>query len=279
MIFAKTIGLTKIKPVKMTKPDNIRFFYAKKLKFNFYIYLQKTSTMDKSKLSKLSKISKKLKAINLLGGKCKMCDESNIFKLSFHHINPNEKELTINKLKSSRWSLIEKELTKCELLCNNCHMEHHHPDSESRHKNNKKIYLEIKGIFNCEMCGYEKSKSALHFHHTGDKKFQISKLNREIRNIIDVENSIIDEINNCQILCSNCHSYIHSDVEFYKENMNEIIRRSKNIREISPKLDRELVKKMFYVDKIRRVDIAKKLNVTKGAITLIIQKLEDKEGI
>ena len=47
----------------------------------------------KRKSTNILRISKKIKSINLLGGKCKKCDENNIFKLCFHHKNENDKKI------------------------------------------------------------------------------------------------------------------------------------------------------------------------------------------
>ena len=40
----------------------------------------------------------KIKAINILGGKCETCGNNNIFHLEFHHIIPSEKEYKINNI-------------------------------------------------------------------------------------------------------------------------------------------------------------------------------------
>lgn len=69
--------------------------------------------------------AKKLKAIELLGGKCECCAEDRPWVLSFHHKDPNEKEFKINDIKESPWSVIKKEVLKCKLLCQNCHHEIH----------------------------------------------------------------------------------------------------------------------------------------------------------
>jgi hypothetical protein len=71
------------------------------------------------------KWAKKLKAIELLGGKCEDCDESRPWILSFHHKDPSEKEFEINDIKEQKWSVIKKEILKCKLLCSNCHHEIH----------------------------------------------------------------------------------------------------------------------------------------------------------
>ena len=224
--------------------------------------------MNKSIWAKINKYSKKMKAIHHLGGSCITCGENNHFKLSFHHID--DKEFGINLIKGHRWSKILKEINKCQLLCHNCHMEHHHLDIDSRHQKNKKFYLEIKGTISCERCGYDRSKSALEFHHTKNKLFKISSLNKELKNIGDVENFIIDEISKCEVLCTNCHIYHHSDVSFYEEYFDKIKYKCDNLREIN-KIDENLVISL-YRDGIRTVDISRRLNCRRESIYLIIKK-------
>jgi hypothetical protein len=93
--------------------------------------------------------AKKIRAINAKGDKCSICGENNIFKLTFHHLNSEEKEITINKLRNARWSAIEKEIEKCELLCFNCHSELHQKEDALDHRRAflKQKLLEYKNIF------------------------------------------------------------------------------------------------------------------------------------
>ena len=70
---------------------------------------------------------KKVEAVNLLGGKCSQCGYSKSYAaLSFHHIDPSEKEFTVSDM-FKRTSLVTvlREISKCVLLCANCHMEKH----------------------------------------------------------------------------------------------------------------------------------------------------------
>lgn len=74
---------------------------------------------------------KKYEYILKMGGKCSMCGyDKNLSALTFHHLNPEEKEFTITSRIFMRASKedIEKEIKKCVLLCQNCHHEIHHPD-------------------------------------------------------------------------------------------------------------------------------------------------------
>lgn len=69
--------------------------------------------------------------------------------------------------------------------------------------------IEYKGG-KCEICGYNKFQGALEFHHRDptQKDFQLSKakswtFNERVKN----------ELDKCQILCSNCHKELHNELD------------------------------------------------------------------
>lgn len=69
-------------------------------------------------------INRKLKAIELLGGKCVECGYDRYYgALHFHHKNPDTKRWDWSKLRLRSWEDIKDELSNCELLCANCHAE------------------------------------------------------------------------------------------------------------------------------------------------------------
>lgn len=59
--------------------------------------------------------------------KCSNCPEDHPACLTFHHINPEEKETEVDQAVASHWSKkrILKEIKKCIVLCSNCHNKHH----------------------------------------------------------------------------------------------------------------------------------------------------------
>ncbi len=68
----------------------------------------------------------KIKAIELLGGKCSRCElVDHPVVYDFHHRDPNKKEFDWGRLRRKKWTSIEKELSKCDLLCSPCHRKHH----------------------------------------------------------------------------------------------------------------------------------------------------------
>jgi len=82
-------------------------------------------------------------------------------------------------------------------VCNSCHV------SKRRKEREDKIYL-YKGD-KCVICGYSKSRRALHCHHKNptEKDFQISG------NWGLSWSKIQKELDKCILVCSNCHAEIH----------------------------------------------------------------------
>ena len=121
-------------------------------------------------------------------------------------------------------------------------------------------------------CGYDKCNDSLSFHHKSDKKFQISGCKS---NINKIKESIIDELNKCDVLCMNCHTELHSDLKFFNKYFSEIKEKSENFRNMSKKIDRNLVQKMYFDDKLKQIDIVKYFICSKGAISGIIKDLNN----
>lgn len=70
--------------------------------------------------------NRKIKSIEYLGGKCKICGyEKCKTALHFHHLDPKEKAFGISSKASWGFEKIKSELDKCILLCSNCHAEIH----------------------------------------------------------------------------------------------------------------------------------------------------------
>jgi len=78
-------------------------------------------------------IDRKILFIKRLGGKCKCGYNKNYAAMTFHHLDPSQKEITLDIRSMSNNSIdrLEKEVAKCELLCHNCHMEIEHPNLDT----------------------------------------------------------------------------------------------------------------------------------------------------
>ena len=56
----------------------------------------------------------------------------------------------------------------------------------------------------CAVCGYDKHKAALQFHHkTTEKNFSLSKARSRSKE------AIYHEVSICDVLCANCHAIHH----------------------------------------------------------------------
>jgi predicted transcriptional regulator len=215
--------------------------------------------------------AKKIKAIHLLGSKCKMCGENDIFKLCFHH--RSDKEIEMNRFKYQAWSKIENEIKKCDLLCHNCHIEFHFGSEpiDNRFKVNKNLFLEYKDEFSCSICDYNKCQSSLHFHHKSDKLFTLAKVSVSYKNIFDIHDNILKELDKCTVVCANCHYRIHTHVDFYYDNKDKILSKVNNMPENRPKIDRDLTIKM-YNDGNKQSDIARFFGCDRATVCKIIKE-------
>lgn len=91
--------------------------------------------------------AKKLRAVQMLGGKCIECGIDDIFILEFHHKDPSKKEYGMSNIKRHLpWDLIEKEAKKCELLCRNCHTKLHNKESSDKFKKLYDLILETSKV-------------------------------------------------------------------------------------------------------------------------------------
>lgn len=77
-----------------------------------------------------------------------------------------------------------------------------------RRMRKKSYYVNIKGG-KCSRCGYDKNIGALHFHHIQDKNYSLNS--REL--LLLNEDIIIKELENCILLCANCHAEEHCNFE------------------------------------------------------------------
>lgn len=81
----------------------------------------------KSCVTRLRRLRLKIKSVNYLGGECIKCGyKEHLAALTFHHLNPDEKEFTISYSNHSvSWDKLKEELDKCVILCSNCHHNEH----------------------------------------------------------------------------------------------------------------------------------------------------------
>ena len=110
----------------------------------------------------------------------------------------------------------------------------------------KKQAVEYKGG-KCEICGYDKSISALDFHHIDptEKEFEISRM------LKGTFNTIKSELDKCMLLCANCHREIHStDYDHIIYEYERLIKKHDNGQQIAPKkiiTSKNLKKILFFI--------------------------------
>jgi len=224
--------------------------------------------------------AKKIKAIDLLGGKCKICEEQNPLKLSFHHENRDIKTEEISLLACKNWSKLKKELQNCICVCENCHREIHselEKNGDERTILNKQIILEYKKLDGCEMCGYNKHPRALEFHHNNEdeKLFMISKIRKRFHNINDLSKSITDELDKCQILCANCHRMQHSNKEKFEKYKTEIYEKVKTLDTEKEKHKTNIEDVILHYKNGKTCsEISRLLDKTRSTISQILSKLK-----
>lgn len=74
----------------------------------------------------------KIELVEYKGGKCEKCGYNKCVKaLTFHHLDPKEKDFTIS---GKSWSVerLKKEVDKCIMVCSNCHIEIHAEIEENK---------------------------------------------------------------------------------------------------------------------------------------------------
>lgn len=81
-------------------------------------------------------------------------------------------------------------------------------------RNLKRKAIEYKGG-ECSFCGYDKSQTALCFHHPDPKEKDFSLGNNGLTRKWD---DIKPELDKCILLCLNCHAEVHAGWEEQKRN-------------------------------------------------------------
>lgn len=107
---------------KQEKPIN-EYYKKSKLSTRHAGYCKSCANSIRLKIHQQNKI----KSINYKGGKCENCGYCKcIAALTFHHLDPSEKEFNISRFMGANFEKLKVELDKCKLLCSNCHIEEHY---------------------------------------------------------------------------------------------------------------------------------------------------------
>lgn len=151
----------------------------------------------KGKKDYIKKIKKK--------SNCKNCGVSEPKKLCFHHTD--QKTLEVSRMAvTSQHNLqeLKNEVEKCLILCRNCHRDKHYKGNTSGKK--ARYIREVKHKNTCSECG-EKRDGALIFHHKNPDT-KIDSVSKMATNRYSMK-QVKEEIEKCEIVCSNCHAEKH----------------------------------------------------------------------
>jgi ribosomal protein L44E len=158
---------------------------------------------------------RKLDLIAAYGGRCVDCGYSTCPEaLQFHHRDASTKEFGLGTFNGSLARLME-EATKCDLVCANCHRIRHarevavsrHRIVELRRETKRRAIASFGGV--CLACRSACAPAALEFHHpdASKKEFAISD-----DGIYRTWQKVQKELENCVMLCANCHAEVHAGV-------------------------------------------------------------------
>lgn len=178
---------------------------------------------------KLNDIKKKLELLELKDGECESCGYSGCKSaLSFHHINPENKDVSIGTNLNKSIDLLIEEAQKCQLLCSNCHSTEHTDvnkcecneckvcNQRQTRKTRRKKAIKLKGNVckECQSVIEDVEKSAFHHRNPEEKSFNLSG-----NNFARSWDSIKSELSKCNLLCKNCHRAKHcTGSEFCNHN-------------------------------------------------------------
>lgn len=115
----------------------------------------------------------------------------------------------------------------------------------------------------CKVCGYKNNYAALEFHHRdpSEKKFELAQIKHA-----QISNKLLEELNKCDLLCSNCHRKAHQQSSLPKyinptENPNFDKIKIHNLLNITHSVcatcDQLKEKKMFPISCGKRLDSCK----------------------
>lgn len=144
----------------------------------------------------------------LSNSKCSNCGVDDPFVLQFHHIK--EKSFTISaEIRDKSFEDIKNEVAKCIVICGNCHMKITRSNGNiwiNPYVTKPSIAIIRKYILDylishpCVDCG-ERDPAVLEFDHVRDKKLFTISLKCNNYSL----DKIKDEIEKCEIRCTNCH--------------------------------------------------------------------------
>ena len=94
------------------------------------------------------------------------------------------------------------------------------------------------------------------------------------KDIKGLTEKIENELNKCSILCRNCHMFEHSEIDFYIKYEKEILEKVETLAIYNKKIDKSIIKKMYFDDGMKQIDIVKKLGSKRSTISEAIKQIK-----
>lgn len=217
--------------------------------------------------------AKKIKAVDLLGGKCNRCGEDDIMVMSFHH-TASKKDRLVSMLQDKDWEAIEEELKNTILVCERCHRVIHHEQHgciETEWKNGKEICLAFRQIFACEECGYDEYSGALEFCDKLKGKPIGKLIQRSWKTVEDLQSHIKEKLLRCRVLCTNCRRKLAAPAVKFISLQDKIYAQVANMRVRQRRVDVSEVKRLLLAG-YKQSEIVVQLNCAKSTISMIIKR-------
>ena len=123
--------------------------------------------------------------------------------MEFDHRDPTGKVKAISRMRTSSWDAVIKEVQKCDLVCACCHRLRAAKGGTSAHTRRYKFHRSIVDTLrtrvSCADSGKNKHPAQMGFDHLHGKVSNVSHL------LGGHTEHLVAEIDNCQIVCANCH--------------------------------------------------------------------------
>ncbi|OLZ42355.1 hypothetical protein A6E15_15885 [Natrinema saccharevitans] len=142
---------------------------------------------------------------------CSRCGADSVACLDFHHVETATKEMAVGKMVTYGYGKdrLREEFEKCEILCANCHRKLHYTEPE---RDRRRWVHDRKRATGCARCT-EANSACLDFHHDSNTKgASVTRLVADGR----TRDRIRTEIEQCTVLCANCHRKEHYEPPEYE---------------------------------------------------------------